>query len=113
MACWFLAKKLAFKDPPSLKFHDRTDINIYRYNPIGAKLKFCLLGIHLGAEYLVFVSSRSLKTKEKYTNWDNLVRLSLYIFWAQSYVYFYKRKYFLKVNIDYIPHLSPLCVDLR
>ena len=24
--CWFLAKKLAFKDPPSLKFHDRTDI---------------------------------------------------------------------------------------
>ena len=28
MACWFLAKKLAFKDPPSLKFHDRTDINV-------------------------------------------------------------------------------------
>ena len=26
MACWFLAKKLAFKDPPSLKFHNRTDI---------------------------------------------------------------------------------------
>ena len=27
MPCWFLAKKLAFKDPPSLKFHDRTDIS--------------------------------------------------------------------------------------
>ena len=25
----FLAKKLAFKNPPSLKFHDRTDINMY------------------------------------------------------------------------------------
>ena len=23
-----MAKKLAFKDPPSLKFHDRTDINV-------------------------------------------------------------------------------------
>ena len=33
-----------------------------------------------GAEYLVFVSSCSLKTREKYTNWDNLVCLSLYIF---------------------------------
>ena len=28
VACWFLAKNLAFKDPPSLKFHDRTDINV-------------------------------------------------------------------------------------
>ena len=27
VAGWFLSKKLAFKDPPSLKFHDRTDIN--------------------------------------------------------------------------------------
>jgi hypothetical protein len=35
----------------------------------------------LGAEYLFFVSSRSLKTREKYTKWDNLVCLSLYIFW--------------------------------
>ena len=26
VACWFLAKRLAFKDQPSLKFHDRTDI---------------------------------------------------------------------------------------
>ena len=34
-----------------------------------------------GAKYLVFVSSRSLRTKEKY-------------------VYFYIRKYFVKVNID-------------
>ena len=40
----------------------------------------------IGAEYLVFVSSRSLKTREKYTNWDNLVCLSLYIFWAQSHL---------------------------
>ena len=30
---------------------------------------------YLGAEYLVFVSSRSLKTREKYTNLDNFVCL--------------------------------------
>ena len=30
---------------------------------------------------MVFVSSRSLKTREKYTNWNNLVCLSSYIFW--------------------------------
>ena len=35
---------------------------------------------NLGAEYLVFVSSRSLKTREKYINWDKLSCLSLYIF---------------------------------
>ena len=35
-----------------------------------------------GAEYLDFGSSCSLNTREKYTNWDNLVCLSLYIFWA-------------------------------
>ena len=29
MPRWFLAKKLAFKDPQSLKFHNRTDINVY------------------------------------------------------------------------------------
>ena len=40
-----------------------------------------------GAEYLVYVSSRSLKMREKYTNWDNLVCLSLYIFWGKC-VYF-------------------------
>ena len=37
------------------------------------------LTIYYGAEYLVFVSSHSLKTREKYTNWDNLVCLSLNI----------------------------------
>ena len=40
-----------------------------------------------GAEYLVFVSPRSLKTREKYTNWHKLVCLSLYIFWGKC-VYF-------------------------
>ena len=35
---------------------------------------------HTGVECLVFVSSRSLKVREKYTNLDNLVCLSLYIF---------------------------------
>ena len=29
MACWILAKNLAFKDPPSLKFHNRSDIDVY------------------------------------------------------------------------------------
>ena len=38
------------------------------------------VALGLGAEYLVFVSSRSLKTREIYTNWDNLVCLNLYIF---------------------------------
>ena len=27
--CWFLAKNLAFQDPPSMKFHNRTDISTY------------------------------------------------------------------------------------
>ena len=36
--------------------------------------------ITLDAEYLVFVSSCSLKMREKYTNRDNLVCLSLYSF---------------------------------
>ena len=40
-----------------------------------------------GAEYLVFVPSRSIKTREKYTNWDNLV-------------YFYKILSFVTVNIN-------------
>ena len=26
--CWFLAKNLSFKDPPSLKFHNRTDTKL-------------------------------------------------------------------------------------
>ena len=29
LACQFLGKKLAFLDPPSLKFHDRTDIILH------------------------------------------------------------------------------------
>ena len=58
-------------------------------------------GHQIGAEYLVFVSSRSLKTREKYTNWDNLVCFSLYIFeYRAIYVYFYKILSFVKVNID-------------
>ena len=41
VACWFLAKKLAFKDRPSLKFHERTDIS--GYAPASVKKKrFCL-----------------------------------------------------------------------
>ena len=38
----------------------------------------------LGAEYLVFVSSRSLKAREIFTNWDNLNYLSLYFFLKKS-----------------------------
>ena len=37
-----------------------------------------------GAEYLDFGSSCSLNTREKYTNWDNLVCLSLHSLWGQS-----------------------------
>ena len=40
-----------------------------------------------GREYLVFISSRSLKTREKYTISENFVCLSLYIFWGKC-VYF-------------------------
>ena len=45
-----------------------------------------------GAEYLVFVSFRSLKMRENYTNWDNLVCLSFYIFWGQSHPYLLLQK---------------------
>ena len=51
-----------------------------------------------GAEYLVFVSSRSLKTREIYTNWDNLV--CIFFEHRAIYVYFYKILSFVKVNID-------------
>ena len=55
--------------------------------------------------HLVFVSFCSLKMREKHTNWDYLVCTSLvsvYIIFEHRaiYVYVYKRKYFLKVNID-------------
>ena len=43
--------------------------------------------MHLGAKYLVFFSSRSLKTREKYISFAQLVLLSLYIFWEKC-VYF-------------------------
>ena len=39
-----------------------------------------LILFHLGAKYLVSFSSRSLKTREKYINFAQLVLLSLYIF---------------------------------
>ena len=29
VVCWFLGKKLPFQDPPSLKFHNRTDTNVH------------------------------------------------------------------------------------
>ena len=52
------------------------------------KLSFCLTFWILGPEYLFFVFSCSLKMKEKFTNWDNLVFLSLYIyiFLAESHL---------------------------
>ena len=49
-------------------------------------LKIKWSNVTLGLDYLVFVYSRSLKTREIYTNWDNLVCLSLYIFWGQSHL---------------------------
>ena len=49
--------------------------------------------------------SHSLKMRKKYTNSDIFVCLSLYIFRA-IYVYFYKRKYVVKVNIDGSAKLS-------
>ena len=60
-------------------FHSRSLPNRYYCDEM-------IPSIDLGAEYLVFISSRSLKTREKYTNWDNLVCFSLYIFWAQSHL---------------------------
>ena len=44
-------------------------------------------GDHYGAKYLVFFSSCSLKTREKYISFAQLVLLSLYIFWGKC-VYF-------------------------
>ena len=47
----------------------------------------------IGAEYLVYVFSRSLKRREKYTNRDNLICVSLYIFEDRAiYIFFYKIK---------------------
>ena len=60
-------------------------------NDDAANLVNELLAEPPGAKYLGFFSSRSLKMREKYTNWDNLVCLSLYIFEHRAiYVYFYK-----------------------
>ena len=60
-------------------FHSRSLPNRYYCDEM-------IPSIDLGAEYLVFVSSRSLKMREKCTNWDNLVCLSLHIFWGQSHL---------------------------
>ena len=38
--CWFLGKKLAFYDPPSLKFHNRTDTNIWKYGKVPIYIAF-------------------------------------------------------------------------
>ena len=43
MARWFLAKQLAFKDPPYLKFHKRTDIIVCT--------RFKIAVAHCAAEY--------------------------------------------------------------
>ena len=51
------------------------------------QFKICLIGDSQGAKYLVFFSSRSLKTREKYISFAKLVLLSLYIFWGMC-VYF-------------------------
>jgi hypothetical protein len=50
----------------------------------------------LWCEIFGFLSSRSLKTREKYTNWDNLVLLSLYIF---QFLYDKIDNYFKKIYI--------------
>ena len=46
-ACRFLGKKLAFKDPPSLKFHNRTDTNNYVTVCFCASRKFIF---HIGCD---------------------------------------------------------------
>ena len=72
---------------------------------ISFEVSFIWLRSLFGKVYFVFVSFRSLKTREKYTNWNHLVCnsfVSVYMIFKHRaiYVYFYKRKYFVKVNID-------------
>ena len=50
-----------------------------------SQLRVTILNCY-GAEYLFFVSSHSLKTRERYINSDNLACLSLYISWGQSHL---------------------------
>ena len=54
-----------------------------------------LLSAHYGAEYLIFVSSRSLKMRENYTNWDNLApQLVLQLCMSlAAWAFIFKRKY--------------------
>ena len=68
---------------------ERVQWKLRSFNWYLGKARFAQLGIffhtcNLGLKYVKNISSRSLK---KYTNWDNLVCLSLYIFWGKC-VYF-------------------------
>ena len=54
---------------------------------LNGKLLDSLFEEFIGAKYLVFFSSRSLKTWEKFISFAQLVLLSLYIFWGKC-VYF-------------------------
>ena len=65
---------------------------------VSLKLLNIELILGLGVEYLFFVSSHSLKTREKYTNWDNLVCRSLYIFWGK-WVYDKIHTYVKKIHL--------------
>ena len=68
----------------------------------------------LGVEYLAFVSSRSFKTREKYTNWDNLVCLSLHIFWGQSHLcLFFGELKTLEITFKIYWHLVNLCIYIE
>ena len=66
-------------------FSTQYDEPVYQEAAAERKPDFDIM-TNYGGDYLVFVSFHSLKTREKYTNWDNLVCLSLYIFWGQSHL---------------------------
>ena len=54
--------------------------------------------VTISAKYMGFFSSRSLKTREKYISFAQLVLLSLYIFWGKHNCEFYHPKLKSKVN---------------
>ena len=66
-------------ESPSLPENEKSSSNhLDTVQPL--KASSSIEAVNLGAKYLVFVSSPSLKTREKYISFAQLVLLSLYIF---------------------------------
>ena len=45
-----------------------------------------------GVEYLLFVTSGSLKTREKYTNWDKRLSQFVYFLSTEPFMFYFKKE---------------------